>query len=792
MFPKSLQLIAYCGVLPSVTASVIGGTYPPLGPQRQILRHEFDKRAISNISSSCLQEGTPETIAPKTNVWSPISADDNLAVWNLLHDPATGLNLTDPSTATLTDNYVYWIDTLHTNKSDVVPYIYGDAVAPSKYSRAVIFRGGIPVPDSQEYMIGPLPVSAVTSVQQLNYIYNGGLGGSVPYNSRVFDAKRSAASEPLVIEVMTSIADITAALFQGGVYYGSGDNRTNLTSTSGTPLSFDGTQTFRNIMFRFPGPASYMTPLDLFIQIDCTGTDSSKYFLKGIVTNEKFYPSVKSFRNAFFAGELAIDYDQTLDASWALADGKTDLPTRPLEDRFAPSSLELGGKRYKVDKKERYVEYMGWTFYITFTRTVGIMFFDIRYKGERVLYELSLQEATAQYAGNQPKSAGTVYHDTYYSLGTDMVALVEGFDCPFGSTFWDLSYHDTNKTITNPDAVCIFEADLNFPISRHRTAGGTSNYGFRNLGVVKGSALTVRAIATIGNYDYMWDYTFHLEGSLEVIVRASGYLQSSFYYPDQGKWGPRIQEATQGSLHDHVLTYKGDFDIIDSSNSLQVTDLVLKNVTQPWFPELGTFEQMELDVSYMDTEKQFNYGPNGQTMYVITNKNQTNKWGEPRGYRIIPGRSPIHLSTKQSPFSLKNCEFAKSNLAITRQHDTEPLANSFQNINLPWKPQQDFLKFFDGESVDQEDLVLWFNLGMHHFTRSEDVPVTLYTEAYSSLVFAPHNFFDQSEDGDLRNRRWIVPNGTEPLFFDTYGVSLPSCPVDLEEPVNGIEELREF
>ena len=46
---------------------------------------------------------------------------------------------------------------------------------------------------------------------------------------------------------------------------------------------------------------------------------------------------------------------------------------------------------------------MGWSFYIAFTRTLGLMFYDIKFKGERILYELSMQEATAQYGGNQPK-----------------------------------------------------------------------------------------------------------------------------------------------------------------------------------------------------------------------------------------------------------------------------------------------------------------------------------------------------------------------------------------------------
>lgn len=195
---------------------------------------------------------------------------------------------------------------------------------------------------------------------------------------------------------------------------------------------------------------------------------------------------------------------------------------------------------------------------------------------------------------------------------------------------------------------------------------------------------------------------------------------------------------------------------------------------------------MEMDIHMMPEEKQFNYAPNNQAMYVVLNPNMTNAWGEMRGYRIVPGRSDIHLSTLKSPWSLKNSEFAKSHLAVTRQHDNEPFANSVQNINLPFTPQQDFSKFFDGESIEDEDLVVWFNLGMHHFTRSEDVPVTLYTEAYSSVVFAPQNFFDRAQDGDLVNRRWITVNEDDVLTYETYGVTLDTCPIQLEEPVSSL------
>jgi primary-amine oxidase len=121
--------------------------------------------------------------------------------------------------------YRFWIDTLPLNKTDVLPFIDGDGTIPAKYARAIIFQGGKSDPDSQEYMIGPLPVTNKTTIQKLDYIYNGGRGGSVPYNARFWDEPRTAATDPLIASIMSNISDITASLFQGAVYYGANDNR---------------------------------------------------------------------------------------------------------------------------------------------------------------------------------------------------------------------------------------------------------------------------------------------------------------------------------------------------------------------------------------------------------------------------------------------------------------------------------------------------------------------------------------------------------------------------------------
>ncbi|CAG9988308.1 unnamed protein product [Clonostachys byssicola] len=725
--------------------------------------------------------------APNPNVWAPITSDDNTAIWAWLHDPIRGLNLTEPTVAKINDNMVYSIDTLPPNKTDVIFFLDGSGPKPDSWARVMIYEGGKAEPVAQEYMVGPLPVSDDTTIEPLDYIYNGGMGGSVPYNARAIDVSRMVVLDHILVPVMQDIVDITSTIFQGAAYYGFADTRSTVVPNFGTPVSFDGSEAHVNAVFHFPGSALFLIPIDFYVLIDWTGTDYTQWKLKGFVTKERFFPTVDELRKAYNLGELKQEFDQHKNYDWALVKYQSELGQRPLESRVAPQSLEIGGKRYKLDPKQNYVEYMGWSFYATYTKSLGLMFYDIRFNGERILYELSMQEAASQYGGFQPKAASTLFHDTAFSIGADVFPLVEGFDCPFGSTFWNMSFYDRNQTITHPNSLCLFEHDSGHPLSRHRAetfaAENENEWGFDNLGVVKSSALSVRFIATVGNYDYIFTYEFSQDGAIEISVRASGYLQASYYYKDQGRFGPRIQKATQGPIHDHIITFKADFDILDSNNSFEKTELKAVQQEQPWFPELGSFEQLQLEKTVLAKEEQLNWQSNGQTMYCVVHKNETNQWGEKRGYRIVPGKSNIHLSTLTSPWSRHNSAFLKSHLAVTRQHDTEQFANSINNANLPFKPQHDFLKFFNDESVDGEDLVVWFNLGMHHFTRSEDVPVTLFTEAVSSISLAPQNFFDRAQDGDLRNRRWYVPNkesGT--LQTEDYGVELPNCAINLREP----------
>lgn len=63
-----------------------------------------------------------------------------------------------------------------------------------------------------------------------------------------------------------------------------------------------------------------------------------------------------------------------------------------------------------------------------------------------------------------------------------------------------------------------------------------------------------------------------------------------------------------------------------------------------------------------------------------------------------------HLTVKDSSNAGKAIHFATADFFITKQKDTEPKATDWANTLDIENPLVDFSKFFDGESLEQEDL----------------------------------------------------------------------------------------
>lgn len=208
------------------------------------------------------------------------------------------------------------------------------------------------------------------------------------------------------------------------------------------------------------------------------------------------------------------------------------------------------------------------SFYLSSTRDRGMQLNNVAYKGERFIYEVGLQEAVAHYASaSDPFQASNAYLDSEFGFGQSSFQLVSGFDCPAYATYLNTSFYIEETTHTHPSSICLFEFDTGYPIQRHTAP----NY----VSVTKNIVFIVRSVATVGNYDYVFDYEFYLDGSIHVTVRASGYIQSSFWTTgNPTNDGFHIHDHLLGSMHDHVLNYKLDLDVAGTANSLVKNALV--------------------------------------------------------------------------------------------------------------------------------------------------------------------------------------------------------------------------
>lgn len=89
--------------------------------------------------------------------------------------------------------------------------------------------------------------------------------------------------------------------------------------------------------------------------------------------------------------------------------------------------FELDGKWYMVSGC--YVEYMGWSFDFCFCILFGIQFFNIKFKGDRIVYELSIQEVEVFYFGWSFKFLYINYFDVVWNMGFMIFELLWGVEC---------------------------------------------------------------------------------------------------------------------------------------------------------------------------------------------------------------------------------------------------------------------------------------------------------------------------------------------------------------------------
>ena len=307
----------------------------------------------------------------------------------------------------------------------------------------------------------------------------------------------------------------------------------------------------------------------------------------------------------------------------------------------------------------------------------------------------------------------------------------------------------------------------------------------------------VRSVSTVGNYDCrssaeqskrsrplliptvdQFSYEFYLDGSIRVTVRASGYIQAA-YYAHNEDYGYQIHDALSGSMHDHVLNYKADFDILGVENTMQLTTFTPATESYVWSDRPRKTMKVKRRFIESENASRLIFDSNEATQYRIVNTDKPNKYGEYRGYRILSADGTCHWTNHESSNLEEAIHPFVQDLAVTKQKDTEPRSCHPYNGQDIYNPMINFDEFFDGENLMQEDIVLWFNLGMHHLPHTGDLPNTVFTTAHSGVQFMPLNYYHEDISRESANMVRINYHAGNVSEVETFGQNEAVCSVDL-------------
>lgn len=165
-----------------------------------------------------------------------------------------------------------------------------------------------------------------------------------------------------------------------------------------------------------------------------------------------------------------------------------------------------------------------------------------------------------------------------YGMGTLTSPLVRGKDVPSNAVMLNETIPDyTGAPMEIPRAIAIFERYAG-PEYKHQEMGQPNVSTERR-------ELVVRWVSTVGNYDYIFDWVFHENGTIGIDAGATGIeavkgVQAKTMHDatakDDTKYGTLIDHNIVGTTHQHIYNFRLDMDVDGINNKLVAMDPEVK------------------------------------------------------------------------------------------------------------------------------------------------------------------------------------------------------------------------
>ena len=324
-----------------------------------------------------------------------------------------------------------------------------------------------------------------------------------------------------------------------------------------------------------------------------------------------------------------------------------------------------------------------------------------------------------------------IFDAGYMGLGKyGLSPLVQQADAPDNALYLNAAIHDEKgMAITYPRAMALYE----------RFGGTLWRHG---PNARPATQLVLISFARIDNYDYGFSWIFHQDGTLETEVMMSGFLFYRALAPNQvpqaaePHFNTLVAPGIAGPVHQHWFNFRLDLDI-DGPLPNSVFERNLASLEPgPQNPH-GNAVAIRETLLKREAQAQRPINMAAQRRWKVVNTQHTNALGSAPGYLLMPGANSRPYALENS-FLRTRAGFVNAHVWVTPYRlEEEYAAGAYLNQTATDRGLAQWTQA--NRSIENQDIVVWYSLGITHVPRPEEWPLMPVHKAGFKLV--PVGFF---------------------------------------------------
>lgn len=378
------------------------------------------------------------------------------------------------------------------------------------------------------------------------------------------------------------------------------------------------------------------------------------------------------------------------------------------QPKAAPAAAAADcGTAYQIEKK--LASGTTWRMCWRFESKAGIVLEDISYQppGEakpiKVLNSARLAQIHVPYDDGKSE-----YNDlTTYNFGDGLMNL-SAAECPGG----------TIKTVKVKNTSYYQDPNIKGLCTTTKTRGHAyrlMNYDQNNtVYQAQGKDLLVYTVNKVDWYEYITEWRFQDDGTVNMNVGATGSLSPYDYDAGDGRsWPIGKGAAGKADSHSHNVFWKLDF-ALDGSSKTKVEQYD-STVSAP----AGAGNGPTAKTTRTTVTKELAGDSKNMRWWRVVSTAGKNKDGHPRSYELVPGASSKYSGR---PFTKHDVYFTEYKSCEKYASENQPGCATGSGSSVD--------KFVNGQTLTHP--VVWMNVGFHHIARDEDQqPMPVHWQGFS-------------------------------------------------------------